>query len=171
MPRRVWGIAHLHRHLRRTAAVKGQAPAGQGLLQSHDVIGGLGEVSVDRVQLLNSRHQCRLVLPYQRSFADQRSPDAAADRCTQLTITEVEPCGRQVGLGSQTIGLGALEVGHGVVERLRADGVDFDQLFETLHLSVGAIDIGLDLGQCAFSSHQRRLERRRVDAEKATGPP
>ncbi|MNP15316.1 hypothetical protein D3C76_1076700 [compost metagenome] len=118
------------------------------------------------MQLLNPRQLRRLVLAHQRSFAGQRSTDAATDRRPYLAVTEIEPGAGQVGLGRPPIGLGALELGHRVVEGLRADGVDFHQLLEALRLGIGTMDVSLGLGQRTLGSHQGSLERRRVDAEQ-----
>ena len=66
-------------HLRRPVAAGGapELAAVEGAAQPHHVGGRLGEVDVERVDLLDHRQRRRLALADQRAFGDQRAADAA----------------------------------------------------------------------------------------------
>ena len=66
----------------------------------------LGEVGVDRVELLDGSEAGGVVLDHQRAFAHQRSADDAADRRTDRRVIEIEFCTRDFGLAAADFGLG-----------------------------------------------------------------
>ena len=65
----------------------------------------LGEVGIDRIELLNGREVGGLVLHDERAFADQRSADDAVDRRADGGVVEIEPGARDVGLAALDVGL------------------------------------------------------------------
>ncbi len=68
--------------------------------------GRLGEVRIDGVELLDVRHAGGVVLHDQRTLADERRADHAADRRTDGRVIEVEFCTRDLGLsGGDVSGL------------------------------------------------------------------
>ena len=66
----------------------------------------LGEVGIDRVELLDRGETGGLVLHHQRAFADQRGADDAVDRRADRRIIEIEPGARDFGLAAADLGLG-----------------------------------------------------------------
>ena len=51
--------------------------------------GGLREVRIDRIELLNRGDMRRRVLTDQRAFGDQRAADAAADRRADTGVFQI----------------------------------------------------------------------------------
>ena len=66
----------------------------------------LGEVGIDRIELLDGRKACGLVLHHQRAFADQRRADDAVDRRADGRVIQIESGARDVGLAALDVGLG-----------------------------------------------------------------
>jgi len=66
----------------------------------------LGEVGVDRVELLDRGETGALVLDHQRAFAGQRGADDAADRRTDRRVVKIEFGPRHFGLAAADLGLG-----------------------------------------------------------------
>ena len=66
----------------------------------------LGEVGVDRIELLDRGETGGLVLHHQRAFAHQRGADDAADRRTDRRVIEIEFRAGDVGLAAADLGLG-----------------------------------------------------------------
>lgn len=128
--------------------------------------GRLGEVGVDRVQLLYQRQRRGFVLPHQRAFGHQGATDAPGDRCGNGGVPQVERCPVHRGLVGGDVGR---RLSHGsarVVVVLAADGLVVDQLGVALRLQSGLVRIGLGLAQCRFGAFQVGLERGRVDAKQ-----
>ena len=64
----------------------------------------LGEIGIDRIELLHRRKARGLVLHDQRAFAGQRSADHAIDRRADRRIIEIEPGAGDVRLASFDVG-------------------------------------------------------------------
>lgn len=60
----------------RLAVAGGQGAFLQGVAQAQGLGRGLGEIRIDRIELLDARHQRRLALPDQRALGHQRAADA-----------------------------------------------------------------------------------------------
>ena len=74
----------------------------------------MGEIGVDRIQLLDGR-KCRcIVLHHERAFADLGGADDAVDRRADGRVVQVE-------IGARKVGLAAFDVGRGLP--LRRDGL------------------------------------------------
>ena len=67
-----------------------QLTGTEGAAQVVEFTGRLGEVGVNRVQLLNQRQRRGFVLPDQRAFGDQRATDAPGNRRGDGGVTEVQ---------------------------------------------------------------------------------
>ncbi|MNE59952.1 hypothetical protein D3C80_1550730 [compost metagenome] len=77
----------------------GEFPVLERLAQAQRISGRLSEIDIDRIKLLNSRHQRRVALANQGTFGHQRAADATRNRCGHRSITEVQAGALQVGLG------------------------------------------------------------------------
>ena len=96
-------------------------------LQAHDGRGGLGDVDVDRVDLLHGGQRRGGPLADQRALGDQRPADAAADRRGDGGVGQVDLGRPEGGTGHADVGRCLLLGGHGIVIVLPADGVGLDQ--------------------------------------------
>ena len=81
-----------------------QAAAGQVVAQLEDFQGRLGDVDVDRVELLDHRHGSALAIAHQRALADRRAADAPGDRRQHLGVAQVDGGRLQRGLGFHLLG-------------------------------------------------------------------
>ena len=70
----------------------------------------LGEIGIDRIELLDGRKTRGLVLHDERAFAHQRGADDAVDRRADGRIIEIELGARDVGLAARDVG-GGLPLG------------------------------------------------------------
>ena len=128
------------------------------------VAGRLGEVGIDRIELLHGRHVRGFALADQRAFRDHRAADAAVDGRTHARIVEIELHARHVGLARGDIGLRLAERrDRDLILRLRG-GLARDQLLDPLGLLFGLIVHGLRLGERGFGRRELDFELHRVDA-------
>ena len=82
--------------------------------------GRLGEIRIDRIELLDRRDMRRFGLTDQRAFGDERAADAAADRRADPGVFEIELGARDVGLARGDVRLGLADIGDRDVQlRLR----------------------------------------------------
>ena len=123
----------------------------------------LGEVGIDRIELLDRGETGGLVLHHQRAFAHQRGADDAADRRTDRRIVEIE-------LGACDVGLAAADLGLGLA--LGADGLFVlglgrralaGQRRDAPRMLCGEIERSHRLVQRGFARLQFHLERLGVD--------
>ncbi|MCY1369129.1 hypothetical protein D9M69_561500 [compost metagenome] len=126
----------------------------------------MGEVDIDRVQLLDARQQGDIALPHQRSLGHQRTADTSGNRRTHRGITQVQAGAFQVGLSCAGRRLGAAQIGHGAVEVLLAHRLDLHQRRVPFYPRLGFEQRGLGPSQFTFSTRDCRLERRRIDQEQ-----
>ncbi|MNF57032.1 hypothetical protein D3C84_385440 [compost metagenome] len=126
-----------------------QATAFQLTAQFEQFDRGLGDVDVDRVQLLDHGHGVGLAIVYQRPFGNAGAANAAGQRCQHLGVAQVD-------LGRLQGGFRLQAVGHGGVVFLTAHGLLVDQLFVAIGNRLGRLQVGLRTGQ-------GRLIDRRVD--------
>ena len=150
-------------HCRRSIAGVAQLPGRQRLAQTQYVAGGLGEVDVHGVGLLDHGQLGRLGLAYQRAFGHQRLPDAPGNRCTYGCIVKVDARGLHRSLRAGQVGLGLLVGRHHVDVFLLADSIGFDQRFVAFRLRRRLGQIGLCLAQRGLRAVHRRLVNGRVD--------
>ena len=90
-----------------SGAMRSRSPALEGAAQLIELGDRLGEVGIDRIELLDGRKARGLVLHDERAFADQRGADDAVDRRADGRIIEIE-------FGARDVGLAALDVGFGL---------------------------------------------------------
>ena len=123
----------------------------------------LGEVGVDRVELLDRGETGAIVLDHQRAFAHQRSADGAADRRTDRRVIEIEPRTGDFGLAAADLGLG-LAVGRDglFILDLRRRALA-GQRRDAPRMLCGEIERSGGLGQRGFARLQFHLERLGVD--------
>lgn len=115
------------RDLRRARAFRLDAPALDVLAQLQAVEARLREIDVDRIELLDGRHQRRLARLHVRARRDLRDADAARDRRDDIRIAEVDLRGLDGGLARAHVG-GRLPLrGHRIVVLLLADRVRGDE--------------------------------------------
>ncbi|MNH13939.1 hypothetical protein D3C79_735240 [compost metagenome] len=126
-----------------------QLAAFQFTAQLEQLGRGLGNVDVDRVELLDHCHRFGLAIVDQCTFGNRRASDATAQRGQDLGVTQVDLGAAQRGLSLQTFGVG-------VVVFLAADSLFADQLLVTVGQRAGRLQVGLGTGQ-------GRLVHRRVD--------
>ena len=107
----------------------------QRLAQREQLGAGLGEIDVDRVDLLDGGQVRRLAFAHQRSFGDERAADAPGNRRRHPGVFQIER-----GLGKPRFGL--FPGGLGRVEFLLADGVDLHQRAVALHQELGRGNVG-----------------------------
>ncbi|MCY1538448.1 hypothetical protein D9M68_739870 [compost metagenome] len=129
-----------------------QLPAGQFPAQLEHRHRGLGDVDIDRIQLLDHRHGAALATTDQRALGYRRTADAPGDRRQHLGVTQVDLRALHNGFGLQALGLR-------LVELLTADGLLVDQ-------QLVAIGQGLARLQRGLRAFQGRLVGRGVDLIK-----
>ena len=93
-------------HLGRIGRNPVEIAAVEGAAQLVHLRDRLGEVGIDRIELLDRGETGGLVLHHQRAFADQRGADDAADRRADRRVIEIEFRARDVGLAAADLGLG-----------------------------------------------------------------
>ena len=120
--------------------------------QLHRLVGRLGEVDIDRIDLLHHRQRRGFTLADQRAFGHQRAANAARDRGRDPGIAEVDARGLQGRLGHGHIGLGLLLGRLCADEFLLADGLGLDQRLVALGQRAGLHQVGLGLGQAGLGA-------------------
>ncbi|CRP05119.1 hypothetical protein PAERUG_E7_London_9_VIM_2_02_13_02588 [Pseudomonas aeruginosa] len=135
-------------------------------LHGGDFAGRLGEVHVDRIDLLDAGQRCRRVLADQRAFGDQRTPRAAVDRRGDRGVAQAQAGLLQFGLGRGDLRQGLARVGLRFGVLAFADGAVLDQVGVALELVGRRRVAGLGPGQGAAADVQGRLQGRRVDLEQ-----
>ena len=138
------------------AAVKGTAQ----LVHLRD---RLGEVGVDRVELLDRGETGGLVLHHQRAFAHQRGADDAADRRTDRCIIEIESGACDVGLAAADLGLGLALGPDGLFVLGLGRRALAGQRRDAPRMLCGEIERSHRLVQRGFARLQFHLERLGVD--------
>ena len=76
-----------------------------------ELSGGLREVRIDRIELLNRGDMGRRILTDQRAFGDERAADAAADRRANAGVFQIEFGARDVGFACRDVRLGLADIG------------------------------------------------------------
>ena len=138
----------------------------QGVAQAQGLGRGLGEIRIDRIELLDARHQRRLALPDQRALGHQRAADAPGDRRSDRGVAEVQARGLQVGLGRAGRRLGAAQVGGGGIEVLLADRLDLHQRLVATHPRLRLEQHRAVPRQLTLGARHRSLQRCRIDLEQ-----
>ena len=67
-----------------------QAAIGQLLFQAQEIIARLGDVNIDRIQLLNSCQGSRLTILHQRPFGHRGFTNPAADRRGDFGVGQID---------------------------------------------------------------------------------
>ena len=116
-------------------------------LHGGDFAGRLGEVHVDRIDLLDAGQRCRRVLADQRAFGDQRTPRAAVDRRGDRGVAQAQAGLLQFGLGRGNLRQGLARVGLRFGVLAFADGAVLDQVGVALELVGRRRVAGLGPGQ------------------------
>jgi hypothetical protein len=126
----------------------------------------LGEIGIDRVELLNRCDMGDVGLPDQRAFGHQRSPDPAVDRRADRGVIEIELCARDIGIAGGNVSLCLTQAGDRELElrlRNRARGRQRLRALGVLRLLV---EHGAGLGKRGFSGSQFNLEWRGIEPIK-----
>ena len=159
--------ADLHR-VRRDAV---EVAALERAAQLIEFVHRLGEVGIDRIELLDGRQARGLVLHHQRAFADQRGADDAVDRGADGRIIQIEFGAGDVGLAALDVGLRLLQRGN----RLFVLGFRHRALAEQRRnaprLQRRLFERGLRPRQRRFVRLQFHVKRPRIDpVERIAGP-
>ena len=128
------------------AAVLQQA-AGQVLFHAQQFGGGLGDIDVHGVELLDGGQRRGLAGGDQRAGGDRGAADAAGNRRLDAGVIEVDARGLQGRPGGRDLGLGLLERRLGIIIILLADRIDFYQLPIPFGLEPDRREIGFGPGQ------------------------
>ena len=123
----------------------------------------LGEIGVDRVELLDRGETGGVVLHHQRAFAHQRGADDAADRRTDRCIIEIEPGARDVGLAAADLGLGLALGPDGLFVLGLGRRALAGQRRDAPRMLCGKIERSHRLVQRSFARLQFHLERLGID--------
>ena len=142
-------------HLGATPAALAKLAGLDRAAQPQHLGGGLGEVDIHRVGLLDQRQLRDLALPDQRALGDQRTADGAGDRRPDLGVVDVEPRGGDRRLGGGDIGLRLLQRGLRRHPFGLADRLGRGQRLVARQIGLGLGQIGLGLGL----RRQRAVER------------
>ena len=137
-----------------------------GTAQLQGFAGGLREVDVHRVDLLNDRQRRGFALPDQRAFGHQRAADAARDRRRHAGVVQVDAAGLHGGFANGHIGLGLLVGGHGIGVLLLADGIGRQQRLVAVGQRLGLDQVGLGAGQRGLGALQGSGVGRSVNGEQ-----
>ena len=124
----------------------------------------MGEVGVDRVELLDRGETGGLVLHHQRAFAHQRGADDAADRRTDRCIIKIESRACDVGLAAADLGLGLALGADGLFVLGLGRGALTGQRRDAPRMLCGEIERSHRLVQRGFARLQLHLERLGVDS-------
>ena len=141
-----------------------EVAALEGAAQLIELGHRLGEVGIDRIELLDGREACVSFCTDERAFADQRRADDAVDRRADGGVIEIE-------LGARDVGLAALDVGlrpgarrrSPFRSRLRARRVWLVSVAMRRACCVACIERGLGLGERRLVRLHLDLERPRID--------
>jgi hypothetical protein len=144
----------------------GNLAIGDGGAQTQGIGGWLGEVGVDRVELLNAGEQGGFTLADQCTFGHLGAANAPGNGRAHFGVTQVQACGFHAGLGRALVGLGALQGSLGHIEVLLADRIDLHQWLVALDRGLRLEQLRLGAGQFALGTGQGGLERCRVDLEQ-----
>ena len=120
-------------------ASRGVLSITQSLTQLERVGCRLGEVHVDRVNLLNHGQRCCSTLTYQRTFCDQRLPNTARDGGGYTCVVQIDLGAANAGLGCSHFRLSLLLCGFCVDEILLANGIGFHQRAIAFELRAGLL--------------------------------
>ncbi|MNN12988.1 hypothetical protein D3C81_1260040 [compost metagenome] len=126
-----------------------QTTAFQFAAQLQQFHRGLGDINVDRVQLLDHGHGVGLTIVHQGTFGDRRAADTPGDRRVHLGVTHVDLRALQRRFRFHA-------VGHGGVVFLAAHGLFVDQLLVAVGDRLGRTQVG-------FGAFQGRFINRRID--------
>ena len=118
-----------------------------GLAQTAQLNAGLGQVHVNGVQLADGGQGVGLVGGDQGAGGDGGAPDAAADRCLNGGVVQVDLRAFQVGAGGGHRGLVLVQGSFGFVIFLLAHGAAFQQGLEAIHAQGVGVQGGLGPGQ------------------------
>ena len=143
-----------------SGAMRSRSPALEGAAQLIEFGHRLGEVGIDRIELLDGRKAGGLVLHDERAFADQRGADDAVDRRADGRIIEIEPGARDVGLAALDVGLG-LALGAAIAFSFSASGAA--RWLVSVAMRRACCDA---CSSTALALRQRRLGRLHLDLER-----
>ena len=141
-----------------------QLAFGHGLAQLEGFARRLGEVDIDRIDLLDHGQRRGFALADQRAFGDQRLADAARDGRRDLGIAQADIGGAHTGRARGDIGQRLFISGLGIDEILLADGIGFDQGLVAFELGLGLRQIGLRARQCGTRALRRGFIGSGIDA-------
>ncbi|MNM64461.1 hypothetical protein D3C81_758600 [compost metagenome] len=155
---------------RHFAAVVGNGTGGDSLFELEEIVAGLGDVDIHRIQLLHRRQRAALAGGHQRTFGDAGFADAPGDWRNNLGVLQVDACAFQCCAGGNDVGIGLPGLGHAGVELLRADVVFGPQRLLTLYGQMRYFAAGLGLFQIAQRAVAGGLIAGRVDLiQRLTG--
>ena len=130
--------------------------------QAGDEHGGLGDIDVDRVELLDGDEGGGLIGRDESAFGDG-APGATGDGREDLGVGEIDLRGLDGGLGGGDVGEGLRLGGHGGVVVGLADGVAALEGLVTVGLRLGDAFSGLGVLQLGERAVERGLIGGRVD--------
>jgi hypothetical protein len=151
------------RHLGLVRPVHLQPAAGHVATQFQAVDAGLSQVHVDRVDLLDGRHERRRARLHISALGDQRGAGAAGDRRDDVGIAQIDFGCRNGCLARGDVRSGLALRGDGVVVLLLADTVAADEDLVALCQCGGRCEVGLRLLQHRDGAIQSGAIRRRID--------
>ena len=134
------------------------------LLQAQHLGGRLGEVDVDRIDLLHHGQRRGLAFAHQRALGHQRA--RAVDGRGDARIVQLQLGALQVGARQRHLGAGLAFVGGGLGVVAFADGAVADQVGIAAQLVGRGGQAGLGARQVGGLGIVGGLQRRRVDLEQ-----
>ena len=137
-----------------------------GPFQSDQITAGLGEIEIDRIELLDDGEQGGVALSDESAFRDLRPADAAGDRRGDGGVGEIELRGFLRGLGGQDFRGAHLQRGLGVFGFLLANSFGRDEFLEALGLAFGLFQIRFGTGEAGHRAVTGGLQRCGIDFEK-----
>ena len=126
---------------------------------------GLREVGIDRIKLLDRRHDVGL-RGDERAFGHQRAADDPRNGGGDIGVIEIELRLFQRGLRDRDLGVGDGQSGHGVFKIDPARDAALAQTFGALLLVAGVELVGLSAGKGRLRARDADAELRGIDAVK-----
>ena len=150
-------------HLHRVGCDALEVAALEGAAQAVELGDRLGEVGIDRVELLDGGEIGGVVLHDQGAFRGPRGADAAADRGADRGIFQIEPGAPHLGLAGGELGLVLRHGGHGNLVLGGGNGLRLHHGRRAIGLLLGEVEGRLRPLQAGFARLQLDLERLGID--------
>src|SRR5690606_4673961 len=125
-------VAEINGDRRRLLSELADTAAIEAILQPQQIVRGLDDIDVDRIERLNRRQGSHLTLANQCPFGHQGSADTTGDGRLDRGITEIELGALERRAGLRHLGFGLTTPGHHFIVVVLADGRALDQRSVTL---------------------------------------